>query len=56
MDPMDPPWIRHWDVINMLDHGGSSTAIATKYGIVKSIVSDIKQNKAKIHAFKCEMT
>ena len=43
------------EVINMLDHGSSLTAIAAKYGIVKSTVSDIKNNKEKILAFKREM-
>ena len=43
------------EVIDMLDHGGSSMAIAAKYGIAKSTVSDIKKNKAKILAFKRKM-
>ena len=43
------------EVIDMLDHGSSSTAIVAKYGIAKSTVSDIKKNKAKILAFKREM-
>ena len=43
------------EVIDMLHHGGSSTAIVVKYGIAKSTVSDIKTNKAKMLAFKREM-
>ena len=41
--------------IDMFDHGSSSTAFTAKYGIVKSTVSDIKKNKAKILTFKREM-
>ena len=44
------------EVIDMLLHGGSSTAIAAKYSIVKSTISDIKKNKAKILTFKRKMT
>ena len=43
------------EVIDMLDHGSSLTAITAKYTIVKSTVSDIKKNKAKILPFKREM-
>ena len=43
------------EVFDMLHHGSSLTAIITKYSIAKSTVSDIKKNKAKILAFKCEM-
>ena len=42
-------------VIDMLDHGSSSTAFTVKCGIAKSIVSDIKKNKAKILTVKREM-
>ena len=42
-------------VIDMLDHGSSSTALTAKCGIAKSIVSDIKKNKAKILTVKREM-
>ena len=43
------------EVMDMLNRGSSSTAIATKYSIVKSTISDIKKNKAKILTFKHEM-
>ena len=33
------------EMIDMLNHGNSLTAIAAKYSIVKSTVSDIKKNK-----------
>ena len=36
------------EVIKMLDHGSSSTVIATKDGITKSTVSKIKKNREKI--------
>ena len=42
-------------VIDMLNHGSSLTSITTKYSIVKSTVSDIKNNKEKILTFKREM-
>ena len=43
------------DVIDMLDHGSSLTAIAAKYSSAKSTVSDIKKNKEKILALKRKM-
>ena len=43
------------EVIDILDHVSSLAAIAAKYSIAKSTVSDIKNNKAKILAFKREM-
>ena len=39
----------------MFDHGSSLMSITTKYSIVKSTVSDIKNNKEKILTFKREM-
>ena len=43
------------EVIKMLDHGSSSTVITTKYGITKSIISEIFKNMEKILVFKQEM-
>ena len=42
-------------MIDMLNRGSSSMAIAAKYGISKSTVFGIKKNKAKILMFKREM-
>ena len=43
------------DIIGMIDRGSSLTAIAEKFGIAKSTVSDIKKSKDKILAFKSDM-